>query len=235
MMGRTHVLSGLAAGALTFTALPGDPETYEYVGWVLAVGATALLPDIDHPRSTVTGMWGSATRLLSRAVTLAANGHRAGTHDMALAPPGLAFLFWVASLTMAGQLTATALVIGLALRAVAMLLPGARRDHPLVNLTCSLAGAWALVTEEKVPEWLPFAVAIGVFVHIAGDAITEGGIPVPLSWITGAPRRLPGGPIDTGGAAERYVVAPALLIALAWGLTSQLPRITDALAATPLL
>lgn len=236
-MGRTHTLTGLAAGAVTLPLLPTTTSVPEQAAWVFLVGGMALLPDLDHPQATVARMWGPLTQTAARAVGVLARGHRAGTHDLLVAAPVFGLLFAASLLWLPAALATTALAVGLALRALAIALPGDEAvEHPLVNAAVSAAGSWWLVTTYGIPGWLPYAVALGVLVHIAGDALTEGGIPVPLSWLTGSPRRLPGGPLDTGSAVERLIVAPALVLLTGWLIATHTPLLAtagDLLAGLP--
>ncbi len=102
-MGRSHALSGgvswLAGSAvLTAAGVPPAPVTV-VCGAAIATGM-ALLPDVDHPGSTVARTLGPATRFLATAVAWAAaelrqlscahcgnsphrGGHRALTHTAA--------------------------------------------------------------------------------------------------------------------------------------------------------
>lgn len=229
MMGRTHTLTGLAAGAVTLPLLPTGSTAPEQAAWVFVVGGMALLPDLDHPQATVARMWGPLTQTAARAVETVARGHRQGTHDLLVAAPVFGLIFAVSLLWLPAALVTTALAVGLALRALAIALPGENTiEHPLINAAASAAGAWWLVTTYGVPGWLPYAVSLGVLTHIAGDAITEGGIPVPLSWLTARPRRLPSGPLDTGSVAERYVIAPALVVLTGWLVATHTPLLTNA-------
>ena len=56
MLGHSHALSGLAAGAAT---LPWAPVhgTVAQMSWIAAAGGFAMLPDLDHRGSTVSDMW----------------------------------------------------------------------------------------------------------------------------------------------------------------------------------
>ena len=60
VLGHSHALSGLAAGAAT---LPWAPVggTVGQVAWIATVGGMAMLPDLDHSGSTVSDMWGPIT------------------------------------------------------------------------------------------------------------------------------------------------------------------------------
>jgi membrane-bound metal-dependent hydrolase YbcI (DUF457 family) len=105
-----------------------------------------------------------------------------------------------------------ALSIGLALRALNFVIPGRAENTVVGNLVLSWGGAWLLLQHSPSPGWLPWAVALGALTHIAGDAITTAGIPVPLVWI--AHRcRLKLFPLRTGTFLEKGVLAPLFLVA----------------------
>src|SRR3954451_16294017 len=94
MLGHSHALSGLAAGAAT---LPWAPVhgTVAQVSWVAAVGGLAMLPGLDHSGSTVADMWGSVPAVPSGSIGRLGQGHRWGPHDALLGPAafgGLAYL-----------------------------------------------------------------------------------------------------------------------------------------------
>jgi membrane-bound metal-dependent hydrolase YbcI (DUF457 family) len=55
-------------------------------------------------------------------------------------------------------------------------------------------------------------VAVGVLTHIAGDALTCGGVPVPLIW-TFSKARVALLPLRTGATIEKAVLVPAFLLA----------------------
>jgi membrane-bound metal-dependent hydrolase YbcI (DUF457 family) len=211
VLGHSHALSGLAAGAATLPWAPVE-GTVAQVAWVAAVGGFAMLPDLDHSGSTVSDMWGPVTDVPSGAIGRLAQGHRWGTHDAILAP----LLFGALAVAAAGafwsSLLLLALAIGLALRALNFVIPGRAENTVVGNLVLSWGGAWLLLGHSPSPGWLPWAVALGVLVHIAGDAITTAGIPVPLVWI--ARRcRLKLIPLRTGTVLERAVLAPLFLAA----------------------
>ncbi len=197
MLGHSHALSGLAAGAAT---LPWAPVqgTVAQVAWVAAAGGFAMLPDLDHSGSTVSDMWGPITDVPSGAVGRLAQGHRWGTHDAVLAP--LAF-------------GALALAIGLALRALNFVIPGRAENTVVGNLILSWGSAWLLLQHSPGPGWLPWAVALGVLTHIAGDAITTAGVPVPVLWVFHR-ARLKLLPIRTGATVEKAVLVPLFLVAI---------------------
>jgi membrane-bound metal-dependent hydrolase YbcI (DUF457 family) len=211
MLGHSHALSGLAAGAAT---LPWAPVqgTVSQVAWVAAVGGFAMLPDLDSSGSTVSDMWGPITDVPSGAIGRFAQGHRWGTHDAVLGPLVFGALAVAAANAFWSSLLLMALAIGLALRALNFAIPGRVENTVVGNLVLSWGGAYLLLSHSPNPGWLPWAVALGCLTHIAGDALTTAGIPVPLVWI--AHRcRLKLLPIRTGNVVEKAVLVPLFLFA----------------------
>jgi len=85
MMARSHLTTGLAAGSWVAGAGHGlgVPLPAAVLGGIL-VGYSALLPDLDHPGSTVTHSLGPATRLVSWLLCLFVE-HRGWTHTRSAA------------------------------------------------------------------------------------------------------------------------------------------------------
>jgi LexA-binding, inner membrane-associated putative hydrolase len=211
VLGHSHALSGLAAGAAT---LPWAPVTGTagQVAWIAAAGGFAMLPDLDQRGSTISRMWGPLTDAPAGAVGLIAQGHRKGTHDAVLAPIGFGLLAYGASWYHWSSLLVLALAIGLALHALHFVIPGSSETTVVGNLILSWGGAWWLLAHIPAPVWLPWAVALGVLAHIVGDALTCGGVPVPLLWILNG-GRLVFLPLRTGATVEKVLLAPAFLLA----------------------
>ena len=214
MLGHSHALSGLAAGAATLPWAPVE-GTVAQVAWVAAAGGFAMLPDLDHSGSTVSDMWGPATDVPSGAVGRLAGGHRWGTHDALLAPVAFGALALAAANLFWSSLLVMALAIGLALRALHFVIPGRAENTVVGNLVLSWGGAWLLLADTPQPTWLPWAVALGVLTHIAGDLITKQGVPVPLLWLLRR-KRLALTPMRTGTTLEKAVLAPLFLGVAVW-------------------
>ena len=177
-----HTLSGVAAGVWSLPVAPISGAAGSVV-WVAAVTGFALAPDLDHPKATAANMWGPVTRAPSAFLT-----HRGFTHR----PAGVAAAVVTAWAAVTGALaplvTAVAAVFGhahpgqlghtvgawalLAVLAVTagLALAAARVPWPL-NLPASWAAAAATVWVGFPLAWLPWAVALGVAVHIAGDRV----------------------------------------------------------------
>ncbi len=212
MLGHSHALSGLAAGAAT---LPWAPVqgTVAQVAWIAAAGGFAMLPDLDHSGSTVSDMWGPITDVPSGAIGRLTQGHRWGTHDAVLAPLAFGALATAAAGAFWSSLLLLALAIGLALRALHFVIPGRAENTVVGNLLLSWGGAWLLLEHSPPPTWMPWADAAGELTHIVGDAITTAGVPTPLLWLVHR-GRLVLFPIRTGATVEKAVLVPLFLVAI---------------------
>jgi hypothetical protein len=211
VLGHSHALSGLAAGAAT---LPWAPVhgTVAQVAWMSAVGGFAMLPDLDQQGSTISRMWGPFTDVPSGVVGTIARGHRWGTHDALLGPLVLGLLAYAAAWGRWSSLLLLALAIGLALRALNFVIPGRAENTVVGNLVLSWGGAWLLLAHSSGPGWLPLAVVLGVLTHIAGDGLTREGVPVPLFWLVRRSRIAPVH-LRTGALVEKMVLGPLFLVA----------------------
>jgi len=211
VLGHSHALSGLATGAAT---LPWAPVhgTVAQVAWVSAVGGFAMLPDLDQQGSTISRMWGPATDMPSGVVNAVARGHRWGTHDAVLGPAVLGLLAYASAWHRWSSLLLLALAIGLALRALNVVIPGRAENTVIGNLVLSWGGAWLVLAHSPQPAWLPLAVVVGVLTHIAGDGLTKEGVPVPVLWLVRRSRIAPVH-LHTGAAVEKLVLVPLFLVA----------------------
>src|SRR5258708_27446802 len=80
MLGRDHALSG----AVVFAAFAPSlhvTEAHLAAGVVLAAGA-GVLPDIDHPDSTISRSFGFLTEWFAWLADRISGGHRHGTHSL---------------------------------------------------------------------------------------------------------------------------------------------------------
>ena len=211
MLGHSHALSGLAAGAATLPWAPVQGGVAQ-AAWVAAAGGFAMLPDLDQRGSTISRMWGPLTDLPSGVVGTVARGHRWGTHDAVLGPVVLGLLALAASGAYWSSLLVLALAVGLALRALHFVIPGRAENTVIGNLVLSWGSAWLLLEHSPSPGWLPWAVALGVLTHIAGDFLTKEGVPVPLLWVVRRSRLAPVH-LRTGATIEKTVLVPLFGVA----------------------
>jgi hypothetical protein len=231
VLGHSHALSGLAVGAAVLPWAPVE-GTVAQVAWVSAVGGFAMLPDLDQRGSTISRMWGPLTDVPSGVVGAVSGGHRWGTHDAVLGPAVLGLLAYAAAWSPWSSLLVLALAIGLALRALHVVVPGRAENTVIGNLVLSWGGAWLLLQHSPSPAWLPWAVAVGVLAHIAGDFLTKEGVPVPLFWLARRSRIAPVH-LRTGALVERAVLVPlfsVLAVALLY-LNTDAHHLVDPLLA----
>jgi membrane-bound metal-dependent hydrolase YbcI (DUF457 family) len=211
MMGKTHALTGAATVAVVWAASHGVYLPTEVaIGGTTLIGAT-MLPDIDHPNSTASRTFGPITGTFCWVVGKLTGGHRRGTHSITgvavlgiLAYVGLSFRH-----SLAGALVIIPMILALASLVRLFKIPGWLDDLAPVPIVL------ALVILTSVPLWyVPYALAAGCLVHIAGDLITK--VKIPIFWPfspTGYALNL----IKTNGFTERWIITPACLITIVAG------------------
>jgi membrane-bound metal-dependent hydrolase YbcI (DUF457 family) len=234
MLGRDHALSGAFAFAALATTLH-VPGSYLVTGTVLTAGA-GVLPDIDHPDSTISREFGFLTEWFSWVVHKLSGGHRHGTHSVIGIAVFSALAYWVGvfqlddphPLITHGRFTFSWHAIP-AILLLALLYSAALRALKIGGHYGDLLGivgavvtvlAGADLVRLAVGSWhvpmLTVATALGCAAHIAGDELTHGGCPVlwPVSKheFHLLPRPLQ---ITTAKVAETWVVFPLLVIGIA--------------------
>ncbi|PPF24259.1 metal-dependent hydrolase [Rathayibacter rathayi] len=229
MMGTSHALTGAAAWvAVTSTAAqlpafgwhPLEPAAVA-LGAVVCAGA-ALLPDADHHNATIPHSVPGAAKLATAAVGALSGGHRHGTHSGISAVAVLLGALW---LTSSGWLdidngvafTVVAGAVAAALLAFAVKVLRITKRWPLawaVGVTLASIITWLAPGQWS---WLPLCVAIGWIVHLAGDFLTTGGLPLAWPLKPKAPRALAQTPL-LGSLWTRggYFALPALGNAGSW-------------------
>jgi len=213
MMGRTHALSGLVAGVAIGQFGWHLDLAHLAVGAAVTAGA-AVLPDIDHPDASVAESFGFVTEGFAWLIGHVSGGHRHGTHSLLgiAAFTGAAYAAWHYLYTPAGK-------IGLGLLLVLVFASGLRalRIGGHFGDLLAIGGAVAMLRSGFGVAGVPWAIAAGTATHLAGDMLTNEGIPVawPLSRVH---FRLLPEPLafTTGTRPERWVVAPLMLAALVW-------------------
>lgn len=191
MMGRSHAASALLAG-VAIAPLLGQATVTGALMVATVTGGWALVPDLDHPSSTASRVFGPVTRLVSWLLRAASRrmyswtkgprdenckgDHRHLSHTAVFAA------------TMGygtGWLTATYgrwAVLGVALFGV-ILATEALGDWIVIPPALAMSvWMWTdlpgfLGSLDAVAGWIGYAVAAGCFVHCLGDALTESGCP----------------------------------------------------------
>lgn len=83
MLGRSHVISGLAGASILLSATPTlTNHLPTATAGVAIIAGSAILPDIDHPGATVSRSLPPVTQMFSQIVASASGGHRKGTHSI---------------------------------------------------------------------------------------------------------------------------------------------------------
>lgn len=221
MMGRSHCATGAVAGLAAAPLLELDVAATALFAAVTA--GFALLPDLDHPRATVSRLVGPLTGLLSRglralsaAVYQATKGPRdercSGTHRHL--SHTLAFAVALGVLTAVGTSYGGRWAV-LGVVAFGVVLAADALGDWVLMLGAGLGG-WAALSGDVwaaldgAAGWVGVAVALGCFVHCLGDSLTLSGCPwlwpVPIAgetWWEIRPPRLVR--FRTGGAVEQVV------------------------------
>lgn len=222
MMGRTHALTGLAAG--TFATYSIHVPLWEGVAGVALCAGAAILPDIDHPRSTVSNVYGPLTRAFCWLMTRATGGHRRGTHSV----PGILFLGAVAHSGVMyrdrwyGMLALCTIMILCFAGAIRLLrIPGWFDDFLPIPLVIGVV----CLTDIRL-DMVPYAVVLGCLVHVAGDVATKQGCPL---WWPLSDRKTRLALFKTNGITEKYVVTPLVIVVIIGQLAHMFYRGVDAL------
>lgn len=209
VMGRTHALSGavvmLAAAPVVATVVPSlSPHgPLALTASVVVAAGAALLPDLDHPSSTIARSLHPLTTGLAHVVARVSGGHRHGTHSVVgvLAAAGLFGLLGSAG-GWAAWVPVTVLA-GLAVAAVGV----PRQVTAWAGTAVLVAGGVAAGVD--FGSWLGVAVGLGTAAHVAGDCATVQGC--PLLWPR--PRRYHYANLVTNHRGE-HVVATGLVVVL---------------------
>ncbi|MBM7770185.1 membrane-bound metal-dependent hydrolase YbcI (DUF457 family) [Actinokineospora baliensis] len=242
--GPTHAMSGLAAWAAVTalaegTAIGSLSAKGWLVGAVLATGA-ALLPDLDHPESTVSSTFGPVTQAASKIFNTISRGiykvtrtkrdskreggHRGFTHTLVFAL--IATVVTTAIIQTSRSWALPVLMFffsGLAVRGI-MHKWCPRNDALWITGTALLLTYACLKwTDQTTADAAACGVAVGIgcIAHYLGDAITEQGCPilwpVPIAWKTWYPVAPPKFlRMRTGGRVEMALVGPALTVVAVW-------------------
>lgn len=200
MMGAHHALSGAAAWvAVTSTAtqlpafgwFPLDPAGVA-IGAVVCAGA-ALLPDADHDDATIAHSLPGIGAAATAVVGAASGGHRNGTHSGLSAVLVLALAGFVGAGDWLGGAWGTPSNIGAGVAAATLLAFSLKVLTIMPNWVVAWAAGFAISAAISwfAPEqwaWLPMCIAVGWIIHLAGDFLTVGGLPLLWPLNPGSPR-----------------------------------------------
>ncbi|MFD0665127.1 metal-dependent hydrolase [Thermocatellispora tengchongensis] len=231
MMGHTHALTGAAAWlavAPGLAALPYIGESTrviemgvmadaltpaEFLAGALVCAGAAMLPDLDHPSATIAQTFGPVTWLMSKVVAWVSGGHRGATHSLVFAVATGFGAHLLANSYPLGRDILVVLMIGLALRAIGIGIPGKKIGSAMVNIGLTVGLFVVFRSYEVGYAWLGLAIGVGCLVHVVGDCCTEKGCPVlwPLKQRWVLPWKIG---IKTGQAFEQKILAPILSVVI---------------------
>jgi membrane-bound metal-dependent hydrolase YbcI (DUF457 family) len=226
MLGRDHALSG----ALVFAALgPSLHVTGPHLVTAVAIAAGAgVLPDIDHPDSTISRCFGFLTEAFAWIVDRLSGGHRHGTHSLvgiAVFTAGAVAAGWyqlsgrsIGHTAFSWHMVPAALYLALLCSAALRALHIGGHHGDLLGIGAAIITCYTRADLTLVPVWhwhiplLALAIGLGCAAHIAGDELTHGGCPVfwPFSKheFHLLPRPLQ---ITTAKIGENWIVFPLLI------------------------
>lgn len=193
-MGANHAISGAAAwlGAVhiapTLLHIPQLDPLPTFAGILVCAGA-ALLPDADHPSATIAHSIPILGKAGANAVSHLAGGHRHGTHSLAilpivaliawLLPLGVVTVDWWPQPILVASAISVCACVCFAVKALKL-----ARSWPtawVVGLGVGAAVA-AIPTPTTSAWWVSAALTLGFVVHLAGDFLTVGGLPLLWPW-----------------------------------------------------
>lgn len=194
MLGKTHALSGAAAGAVACAALGASLPVTAVVVPIMA--GAAYLPDLDSPGSTVSRSLGPITGAVSRGIMGLSKGivhitrgpkdtvkgaHRTFTHSL-IGFAAFGAVAWAAAKfgdVYLGGYYVTAVILAFLMSMGAMALT----KNTLVSSLIALAMGTAIVFFNIAidPIIVGAIVAGGMIIHTLGDSVTKSGAP----WLGG--------------------------------------------------
>jgi len=178
-LGHTHALSGAVAGLAVGLFVKHMPEAQLTILTGLTAGA-AVLPDIDHPNSSLAHCFGFFTKTVAWLIGRVSGGHRHLTHAI-FGVAGFTILAWLGVKyrhELGGRI---GLGIFLALIIASGLYAFGIRGHAADVL--AIVGAVLLVGNTIGLPLIALAVGVGCATHVVGDMLTDEGCPLlfPLS------------------------------------------------------
>jgi membrane-bound metal-dependent hydrolase YbcI (DUF457 family) len=232
MLGRDHALTG----AVVFAALgPTLHVTGGHLaaGVVLTAGA-GVLPDIDHPDSTISRSFGFMTEGFAWLVDRLSGGHRHGTHSLVGIAAFTAGALVAGAYQISGPRAGSAGHVAFSWHMVpaglylALLYSSALRalhvgghHGDLLGIASAVITCYTGADLFRIPvgPWhvpmLAVATGLGCAAHIAGDELTHGGCPIfwPFSMheFHLLPRPLQ---FTTAKLCETWIIFPLLAVAL---------------------
>jgi membrane-bound metal-dependent hydrolase YbcI (DUF457 family) len=177
MMGRHHALLGAVIWTGPAIEIMGRTHLGEIVASTAVCGAAAMLPDIDEPGSTVAHVLEPFSGMVSQLTNELCGGHRKASHSL-IAVALFGGMGWGLSLNPIATAVGFGVLILLAFRAFAPI--GFR--HGLIATSVAAASGFAVAYGKLDVAWFPLALMVGYAIHLLGDILTSGGVPLFWPW-----------------------------------------------------
>lgn len=211
-LGHTHALSGAVAGLAVGLYLTHHQSAVQLALFTGLTAGAAVLPDIDHPNSTLAHCFGFLTQGFAWLIGKISGGHRHLTHAV-LGVAGFELLAWLAYKFRhelggkVGLAVLLSLVIAGGLYALGV------RGH-VADLAAIAASIGLIITGMSLSH-LATAVGVGCATHVIGDMLTDEGCPLFYPFTEQHFRLLPR-PLafTTGTRPELWLLDPALAAGL---------------------
>lgn len=219
MMGTSHATSGALGWLLIAPPLAAATDVTLSIpvlaaGTVATAGA-ALLPDLDHPKSTIAYTLGPITYGLAKATNLIFGGHRQGTHTLLFALGAGAVTYFASKASEIAMIGILFAMTALAIRSLGLVPP--RTSHNVKGLVVgveAVAVTW-LVWHYDPGDWsvwLALCVTLGCLLHCVGDTCTPEGVP----WLKPLTKKRFSIPIidRTGNFLEVGIITPLMTLGI---------------------
>jgi membrane-bound metal-dependent hydrolase YbcI (DUF457 family) len=219
MMGTSHATSGALGWLLIAPPLAmatGTPlSTPILVAGTVATAGAALLPDLDHPKSTIAYTLGPVTYGLAKLTNLVFGGHRQGTHTLLFAIGAGVVTFFASRASDIVMIAIMFAMSALAIRSLGLVPPRTSQNiKGLVVAAEAAAITWLLWQYEPGDWslWLGVSVFLGCVLHCVGDTCTPEGVP----WFKPISKKRFAVPIidRTGNFLEVGIITPIMTIAV---------------------
>ncbi|KQO98747.1 hypothetical protein ASF30_11845 [Leifsonia sp. Leaf264] len=220
-MGGHHAATGAAAWiAVTATGhglglYPVDPVG-TLAGAMLCAGA-ALLADADHSSATIAHSVPVVGKAVTSAISHASGGHRHGLHCLLavlcawILAVGLGFITWQPEWWNQPVAFGPAVMSMAAIAFAAKALKLSRGSWFLAWLIGFVIAAFIALFAPEGQSWFVVCFTLGYGVHLMGDFLTTGGLPLLWPWIPKPPKSWKGKPIlDRIWAQNGYMALPIL-------------------------
>jgi membrane-bound metal-dependent hydrolase YbcI (DUF457 family) len=199
MMGGHHAMTGAAAWiAVTATAGHGlglYPVTPlgTIAGALLCAGA-ALLADADHGSATIAHSVPVVGKLVTSSISKASGGHRHGLHCLLAILSAwvlaslLSFIVWQPEWWDRPIYFGTAIMSAAVMAFAAKALKLSRGSWALAWLIGFAAAAFIAMFSPEQQSWFVLCFTLGYGVHLIGDFMTTGGLPLLWPWVPKPPK-----------------------------------------------